>query len=98
MKNILISILVFCTTAMAYDSYRYGYHPEDISWGERFCEVMKALLLLAFLTPFGWGALFLIICIVVAKSKETAETVAHKDYSPVTRDFHKDLEEIDKDL
>jgi hypothetical protein len=33
---------------------------EDLTFGERMIELGKALVLLTFLTPFGWGAMIIV--------------------------------------
>jgi len=71
MKYRLAMLLVLLTTAMAFAG------EYDMSFGY-FC---KCMLFLAFVTPFGWGAMFVIGYLIVTMSSKGMQKVNATDYS-----------------
>lgn len=96
MNITILLVLVMSWSVMALDRLP---RPEDATTMESLRSLVIGLLFLAFLTPFGWGVLALIImglCMAVGKG---AKKIATTDFSRIPEPEKRDrlLEELEKE-
>jgi hypothetical protein len=100
MKTKLLNVTILLVLAMSWTVMALDRlpRPEDATYMENVQNLIKALLLLAFLTPFGWGILALIIIGTVSALAKGAKKVATTDFSVIPATEKRDLllEELEK--
>lgn len=101
MKTKLLNITILLVLAMSWSAMALERlpRPEDATTMESFQQLLMALFILAFLTPFGWGVLALIIYGLCVAGVKGAKKVATTDFSEIPAYEKRDilLEELEKE-
>lgn len=64
---------------MLLSKYAFCYLPSDTEGS--FADIIRALFLLAFLTPFGWAGMIIVVVLIVQGLCKAGKHVATTDYS-----------------
>ena len=80
LRTTMLLVLILSAVALA-----SSYDPYDISFGEQLANLTRELIFLAFVTPFGWGAMFVIGYLIVTMSVKGGKKLATTDYSEMKR-------------
>jgi hypothetical protein len=84
----ILLVLVLSQVVMALDRLP---RPEDAIFAENIQQLFVALLILAFLTPFGWGILALIIIGIILAAVKGAKKAVTADYSVIPDEDKRDM-------
>jgi hypothetical protein len=82
MKLLLLIILSLPTVSFASSSETFT---------SQLLELLKALTLLALLTPFGWAAIIIIIILVIINMVKAGKHVVTTDYSTMPENKKKEI-------
>jgi hypothetical protein len=95
----ILMVLVMSLAVMAAPLLERLPRPEDMTYGEKVVDLVRALVLLAFLTPVGWALVVALIIGFCGWAKNSAKTIATTDFRKIPEVEKRDrlLEELERE-